>query len=141
MKTGYIRALACAFFCSGLVAVAAVPVEDLQVESTALLVRRSGAGGLQESASLRQATGPNTYITSAAVSPHDPAHLLVATTFHGVYESRDGGATWIDIGDSAAGRAIYRATGSTRTSPPRRTIRRMPRSCGTSLPRTVRCSP
>jgi hypothetical protein len=111
MKTGYIRALACAFFCSGLVAVAAVPVEDLQVESTALLVRRSGAGGLQESASLRQATGPNTYITSAAVSPHDPAHLLVATTFHGVYESRDGGATWIDIGDSAAGRAIYRGNG------------------------------
>ena len=36
----------------------------------------------------------NTYFTSVALSPHDPAGMLLGTSFHGVFESADGGATW-----------------------------------------------
>ena len=89
----------------------AAPVEDFQVEPTALLVQLNGTDGLQENDALREVTGRNTYLTSAAVSPRDPSRLLVATTFQGLYETRDGGTTWIDVGDSPAGRPLYRGNG------------------------------
>ena len=34
------------------------------------------------------------YFTSVALSPHDPDVLLIGTSFHGLYETRDRGATW-----------------------------------------------
>ncbi|MFW5826788.1 MAG: putative glycoside hydrolase [Alkalispirochaeta sp.] len=89
----------------------AVSVEDVHVEPTALLVKRSGADQAIEVPALRNVTGENTYLTSAAVSPHDSGRVLVATTFHGIYESSDGGASWSDLGDGPAGRAIYRGNG------------------------------
>lgn len=36
----------------------------------------------------------NTYFTSVALSPHDPAGMLLGTSFHGIFETTDGGATW-----------------------------------------------
>ena len=98
-------------FAIALSPLAAVPVDAVQVESTALLVRPVGSRAFVERPALREATGVNTYLTSAAVSPHDPAHLLVATTFHGIYESRDGGLSWTDLGDQSFTRPIYRGNG------------------------------
>ena len=37
---------------------------------------------------------PNAYFTSAAPSPHHRDGLLLGTSFHGVYETTDRGATW-----------------------------------------------
>ena len=37
---------------------------------------------------------PHAYFTSVALSPHDPAGMLLGTSFHGVYETTDGGAHW-----------------------------------------------
>ena len=37
---------------------------------------------------------PHAYFTSVALSPHDPAGMLLGTSFHGVYETTDGGANW-----------------------------------------------
>lgn len=92
-------------------AVGAAPVEDIQVESTALLIRRVGMDELRQNDALRDATGVNTYLTSAAISPHDPARILVATTFHGMYESADGGTTWTELSETPAGRLMYRGNG------------------------------
>jgi len=89
----------------------AVSIEDVRVEPTALLVKAANADQSVEVPALRDVTGENTYLTSAAVSPHDSGRLLVATTFHGIYESSDGGASWSDLGDSPAGRSIYRGNG------------------------------
>jgi hypothetical protein len=89
----------------------AVSIEDVRVEPTTLLVTRANADESEAVPALREATGENTYLTSAAVSPHDDRRVLVATTFHGIYESSDGGATWVDLGDSPAGRPIYRGNG------------------------------
>ena len=89
----------------------AVSPEDLRIQGTALLRRSDETAEFRELPSLREATGPNTYLTSVAVSPHDPGHLLVATTFHGLYESRDGGDSWVDLTDAAAGRPLYRGNG------------------------------
>ncbi|MDE0022964.1 MAG: hypothetical protein OXP69_00980, partial [Spirochaetaceae bacterium] len=40
---------------------------------------------------------PHAYFTAVALSPHDPAGLLVGTSFHGIYETADGGATWVHL--------------------------------------------
>ena len=37
---------------------------------------------------------PHAYFTSVALSPHDPAGMLLGTSFHGIYETTDGGANW-----------------------------------------------
>ncbi|MFW5694584.1 MAG: putative glycoside hydrolase [Alkalispirochaeta sp.] len=92
-------------------AVRAVSIQDVRVEPTALLVTEDDADQLAEVPALRDVTGDNTYLTSAAISPHDSRQLLVSTTFHGIYESSDGGASWNDLGDTPAGRAIYRGNG------------------------------
>ncbi|HKK49405.1 MAG TPA: hypothetical protein VJ932_09920, partial [Alkalispirochaeta sp.] len=63
----------------------AVSIEDVRVEPTALLVKAANADQSVEVPALRDVTGENTYLTSAAVSPHDSGRLLVATTFHGIY--------------------------------------------------------
>ena len=38
------------------------------------------------------------YFTSVALSPHDPDALLLGTSFHGLYETRDRGMTWHHLG-------------------------------------------
>ncbi len=58
---------------------------------------------------IREATGPNTYLNSVSRSPWDERRLLVATTFHGLYESLDGGESWTDFDGNAAG--IYKGNG------------------------------
>ncbi len=86
-------------------------VEEMRVESTAVLIRRSGEESLREAAALREVTGLNTYITSATVSPHDTSAIIVATTFHGLYESVDGGATWRDLTEDGATRSLHLGEG------------------------------
>ncbi|TVR68834.1 MAG: hypothetical protein EA427_09760 [Spirochaetaceae bacterium] len=88
----------------------ALPVEKIQVEPAVLRVRHSGTGELRPAASLREATGPNTYLTSAAVAPWDTRRILVSTTFHGLYESLDGGASWRSLG-RAVQAAIFKGNG------------------------------
>lgn len=83
----------------------------LRVESTALLLRRDGMEGLRTLPELRRLTGPNTYLTSAAVAPWDSRRIVVSTTFHGLYESRDAGETWQELGRSAPFDAIYMGNG------------------------------
>lgn len=78
--------------------VSALPVETIEIEPAILRIRHEGTPGLYPVASLREATGPNTYLTSAAVAAWDPRRLLVSTTFHGLYESRDGGESWASLG-------------------------------------------
>ena len=48
------------------------------------------------------------YFTSAAPSPHHPDALLLGTSFHGVYETTDRGATWRHL--AAASRALIQDT-------------------------------
>ena len=86
-------------------------VEEMRVESTGVLIRRSGEESLREAAALREATGLNTYITSATVSPHDRSAIIVATTFHGLYESVDGGTTWRDLSDEVSSRSLHLGVG------------------------------
>jgi hypothetical protein len=81
----------------------------VRVEPTALLVRGTLQGGLVERESLREATGPNTYLTSAAIEP--TGRIVVSTTFHGLYESEDGGHTWRDLGDAGEIDALYLGNG------------------------------
>lgn len=83
--------------------------EDLQIHSTALLVRTESSSF--SPTPVRTATGPNTYLTSAAVSPWDRSRILVSTTFLGLYESLDGGRTWIDLGEAEQIEALYRGSG------------------------------
>ena len=40
---------------------------------------------------------PHAYFTAVALSPHDPSGMLVGTSFHGIYETGDGGATWLHL--------------------------------------------
>ncbi len=87
------------------------PVEHLQLGESALLVRRVGSESLAEIDNLREITGPNTYLTSAAVAPWDSRHLLVATTFQGIFESTDGGGTWAGLGRAGALRDIFMGNG------------------------------
>jgi hypothetical protein len=89
-------------------------IEPLRVEPRALLVRDgSRSGELVERPSLREATGPNTYLTSAAVdsSSAAPHRILVSTTFQGLFESVDGGITWRDLGGANEIGALYLGNG------------------------------
>lgn len=90
--------------------VAADPVAELQVELTGLLVRHEGEASFVET-DIRRATGVNTYLTSGATAPWDRQRVLVATTFHGLYESPDGGATWVDLGEAFRLTSLYRGSG------------------------------
>jgi hypothetical protein len=40
---------------------------------------------------------PATYVTAIAVAPQDHGHMVVGTSYDGIYHSRDGGATWRDL--------------------------------------------
>jgi hypothetical protein len=99
------------FFVQISVPVAASEASSLQVEPVALLLPGSDGTGLVENPALREATGPNTYLTAAAVAPWDPSRIVVATTFHGLFESRDGGRSWIDLGDTGEIAALYEGDG------------------------------
>ncbi|MFP4152531.1 MAG: putative glycoside hydrolase [Alkalispirochaeta sp.] len=84
---------------------------SLQVEPVALLLPGGDGGELVENPALREATGPNTYLTAAAVAPWDRSRIVVATTFHGIFESRDGGRSWIDLGETGEIAALYQGDG------------------------------
>ena len=45
----------------------------------------------------RSEFGTYAYLTASAVSPADRQDILVGTSFHGIYRSTDGGATWRDL--------------------------------------------
>lgn len=111
MKLNSFIVAICALLVLSTGTVWAVSIHHVRVEPTALMVTRADTDGSVEVPTLRDATGENTYLTSAAISPHNSRRVLVATTFHGIYESSDGGETWTDLGDSPAGRAIYRGNG------------------------------
>lgn len=85
-------------------------ISELRVELNALLTRRGDGSGFQE-LSARTLTGTNTYLTAAAVAPWDARRIIVATTFLGLYESRDGGATWVDLGEEGRLDPLYRGSG------------------------------
>ncbi len=109
MKVSKITAAVTASFILALFApfgehlLSATEIQSVRVEPTALLLEDDSAGRMVERESLREATGPNTYLTSAAVDGRSgagtPRRIIVSTTFHGLYESTDGGVTWIDLGD------------------------------------------
>lgn len=82
-----------------------VPV---QLFETALLVMDDATGRYTPRPSLRRATGRNTYLTGVDV---DGERMLVSTTFHGIYESIDGGVTWSDLGDEGVIQPLYRGDG------------------------------
>lgn len=98
-------------FISVVPSAAAAPVEHLQVGESALLVRHAGGTALVEKHALIEATGPNTYLTSAAVAPWDAQRILVSTTFQGIFESTDGGVTWTSLGRAQALRDIFMGNG------------------------------
>jgi hypothetical protein len=98
-------AMACA-----VVALPATEHEQIRVEPTALLVRNAETGGWEEQPALRDLTGNNTYITSADVDP-TVGRIIVSTTFHGLYESRDFGTTWRDLGETSEIDALYLGEG------------------------------
>ena len=60
--------------------------------ASAVFVSSNGAMAWQPVAT--EQVHPHAYFTSVALSPHDPAGMLLGTSFHGVYETTDGGANW-----------------------------------------------
>ena len=60
--------------------------------SSALYV--SSNGGMAWQPVAIEQVHPHAYFTSVALSPHDPAGMLVGTSFHGIYETTDGGTNW-----------------------------------------------
>ncbi|MCF7929076.1 MAG: hypothetical protein K9L68_09400 [Spirochaetales bacterium] len=41
------------------------------------------------------------YFTASALHPEDPGRMLIGTSFHGLFESRDGGKTWKHISEGS----------------------------------------
>ena len=62
--------------------------------TTASAVFVSTNGGMAWQPVAIEQVHPHAYFTSVALSPHDPAGMLLGTSFHGVYETTDGGANW-----------------------------------------------
>lgn len=91
-----------------------LPIGQVQAETSQIriypnaLLAGNGDGGYRP-LPIREATGPNTYLNSVSRSPWDEERLLVATTFHGLYESTDGGESWSDLERSARG--LYKGNG------------------------------
>jgi hypothetical protein len=46
---------------------------------------------------LSEVINQSTYITSIVIHPDNAAHWLIGTSYDGVYETRDGGASWVDL--------------------------------------------
>jgi len=91
--------------------VLASTVAELRVQESSLQVRHEGSRSFSPAATLREAIGPNTYITSAAIAPWDGQRLLVSTTFQGIFESNDGGATWASLGRTGIQAPIFMGNG------------------------------
>jgi len=87
----------------------AIQPGDLAISPTALTL--TAADGSARDLPIRSVTGDNTYLTSVAIAPWDSSRLIVSTTFHGLYESVDGGSTWADLGDREELQALYRGSG------------------------------
>ena len=62
--------------------------------TTASAVFVSSNGGMTWQPVAIEQVHPHAYFTSVALSPHDPAGMLLGASFHGVYETTDGGAHW-----------------------------------------------
>ena len=62
--------------------------------TTASAVFVSSNGGMAWQPVATEQVHPHAYFTSVALAPHDPAGMLLGTSFHGVYETTDGGANW-----------------------------------------------
>ena len=62
--------------------------------TTASAVFVSSNGGMAWQPVATEQVHPHAYFTSVALAPHDPAGMLLGTSFHGVYETTDGGAHW-----------------------------------------------
>ncbi len=52
-----------------------------------------------------------TYLTAAAVNPADPDHLVVGTSYYGLFESTNRGATWTDMDPESALSQLYQGAG------------------------------
>jgi hypothetical protein len=52
-----------------------------------------------------------TYITAAAANPSDPNHIVVGTSYYGLFESRDSGASWRDLDPDARLAPLYHGAG------------------------------
>lgn len=97
------------FFLGIVLAIASLPAENSQIRIYPNALLASTSGGSFRQLPIREATGPNTYLNSVSRSPWDERRLLVATTFHGLYESTDGGESWSDLEGSARG--LYKGNG------------------------------
>lgn len=91
--------------------VLATAVEELRVHESSIEVRHQGSRSFTPVSALREAIGPNTYITSAAIAPWDGRRLLVSTTFQGIFESTDGGTTWASLGRTGIQAPIFMGNG------------------------------
>ena len=105
------RVIVYSLLCTIIGGAGATQIDEIQVQPTALLVRTAEDDQLVARPALRALTGGNTYLTSAAISPREGNRVLVATTFHGIYESVDGGESWTEITDGPAGELIHRGGG------------------------------
>ncbi len=54
---------------------------------------------------------PATYVTAIAIDPNDHEHWLLGTSYDGVYRSRDGGRTWVDLTQQRSLWPIYVGAG------------------------------
>ena len=102
MKSRLIIGVCAVFATYAGVSLAATEHQQIRLEPTALLVRNTETGGWEERSALRDLTGNNTYLTSADVDA-SAGRIIVSTTFHGLYESRDFGTTWRDLGKARDG--------------------------------------
>jgi hypothetical protein len=87
------------------------PVATMDLEPGVLRIRHVGSSALRPAPALREAAGPNTYFTSAGVAPWDSQRIVVSTTFHGLFESTDGGRSWSSLGGRRGLRPIYMGNG------------------------------
>ncbi|MFP4376030.1 MAG: putative glycoside hydrolase [Spirochaetales bacterium] len=61
-----------------------------------LFESRSGLAGWEE-IDLTEIINQSTYVTSIVIHPDDAEHWLIGTSYDGIYESRDGGRSWVSL--------------------------------------------
>lgn len=91
------------------IATDAVSVHRLAVAATNIIYVSEDAGLSWRSLRIKPPFGANDYLTALALSPHDGDRYMAGTSFHGFFETLDGGSTWQEASKGIPG--LYQGAG------------------------------
>lgn len=82
-----------------ITAIATIDNEDdeLLVAVGAAVLRSTDQARTFARIDLSAVINPATYVTAIAADPSNPDHIIVGTSYDGIYHSLDGGVTWSDL--------------------------------------------